>query len=1317
MTYLPRPSAIPGVVRAGNWWHSKLPPLLSVVYAAALVFALPTTQVAGLWWAALISILGIASYGHVVNDAFDIEVDRKAGKANAMAGFTVWQRWAVALLLLAASFAPAALLPFGAAATALVAVNCLLPTLYSVPPVRIKERGVWALLFDAGGAHVVPTLWISLVSLRLAGGDHRWGWAFTVVMTLWALTVGIKGILRHQIFDLASDEQAGIATFSNRLNLSRVAEFLERRWYVAELVMFAGAVALLAPSAPLLPIAALAYLPVELKKQSLGWRFKFDARDPVSQPHRPLVNNYFYELALPVVLLAHLTWRQPWLGWLLPLHLTLFWKNVFVQWADLRRLVQHAGDVRAGRESLLRYRGCFEQSELARGTLRVLAGNPAHYQLRVIATDGQMDHLRFCHGPWQVERGQIYAVRFRARSHALRQATVGLRQYQEPWAGLGLDVPIVMDARWRTYEMTFAATADEGLAVLFVTLGDAVGPVEIEGVQLAPVAGECWALMCERPFLAQCVADSVEGRDVVRVEFLDRSDEPAAVRMHRLGVRLAQGRSYRLRLTLRADRPRHVAAGVCRHGGDWSGLGLAETIQVDDRWRTYVADFIALETEGSACGYVWLGGSTGWVELAEAAVEEVSADNSRQLICHHGVRAHLLSDDDGRTLRLQILERGRSADHVRLCWPTLALHRGEYYSATLELRADRPRRVTYGVSQSQEPFAGLGLNGEWDLTGDWQTHVVDFRATDDESAPSLYLLAGDDDAAVEVRTARIAPTTHRRPMFIQFAPELGPVAHKFEIADDITSSALVAIHGQTQRENDTALLVEGFSVSSDREYSLTFEARAAHARSIGVGLQEADQPWENLGLSATVQVTSAWRTYVIPVAPTTACRAARVSFWLGGDQHAVEIRSTELHDHTGHKLAWEFRCAGECSVQCVRQDAGHRLELIRCGLQPTDAQVVFRLGPVRRGRRYRVRLRLKADERRGAVLALGQRHSPWQGLATDVSIELDRSPQAVIADFVAKADEPDAAVYLHVGDHPAAINFSDIECNECDAERTWRVSADGDARATAVPVAFDDSHVRVEVRALGQRFGEVKLVHGDLSVEQARWYAVRFCARAAMPRTVTCGVQQDHAPWQGLGYFQEVALTEQWQTFLGGFEATLTESHAALSWNLGASRHAVEIDDVDVSAEDSFMPLKLSQASGCGGFLLAGKEQGTLRCLLLATRGGAADVRLTRPLVEIEAGQRYRLQFQARADAPRECAVSISQGAEPWTGLGLYRTLNLNNAWQSFAWEFEATGGDSRANLSFFVGQSLVPLELRAVELCAVAQPATTDALAGRTAD
>jgi glycosyltransferase involved in cell wall biosynthesis/peptidoglycan/xylan/chitin deacetylase (PgdA/CDA1 family)/SAM-dependent methyltransferase len=93
------------------------------------------------------------------------------------------------------------------------------------------------------------------------------------------------------------------------------------------------------------------------------------------------------------------------------------------------------------------------------------------------------------------------------------------------------------------------------------------------------------------------------------------------------------------------------------------------------------------------------------------------------------------------------------------------------------------------------------------------------------------------------------------------------------------------------------------------------------------------------------------------------------------------------------------------------------------------------------------------------------------------------------------------------------------------------------------------------------------------------------------------------------------------------------------------------------------------------------------------------DIQLNQPRLKVRAGQRYRVQFQARADRPRSLFVGVAEAHEPWTGLGMYQKFKLTSEWQKFAHEFLAFADDNNARIHFDVGDSDIPVELALVGL------------------
>jgi 1,4-dihydroxy-2-naphthoate octaprenyltransferase len=164
--------------------------------------------------AALIALAACAAYVSVINDLTDSKDDEASGKANRVVGKSrafVTATLAGCLLL---GFAVSVYWRREPLLLSLYLASWIVFTLYSLPPFRLKTRGVLGLLADASGAHLFPTfLVVYMVNRQIAArADVIW----LVAVSAWALSFGARGILWHQLSDLHNDEKIGLSTFARR---------------------------------------------------------------------------------------------------------------------------------------------------------------------------------------------------------------------------------------------------------------------------------------------------------------------------------------------------------------------------------------------------------------------------------------------------------------------------------------------------------------------------------------------------------------------------------------------------------------------------------------------------------------------------------------------------------------------------------------------------------------------------------------------------------------------------------------------------------------------------------------------------------------------------------------------------------------------------------------------------------------------------------------------------------------------------------------------------------------------------------------------
>ena len=314
-------------IRSHDWWLYKIPPLLAISYAEILLLDIPVLQSIFTVSALLFSIACVAAYGYIINDSFDIEVDRKAGKSNAMAQFLPWQRFLFCLLFVATGFAVPILMKFGTLAIILLAINYLLPTLSSAPPLRLKERGIWGILSDAAGAHAVPTLFVATTFLHLSTTPQPNAVTFSIVAAAWAFLAGVRGILLHQLWDRDNDLNAGISTFVTQFQPESVRLWINRLVFPCEIILFSGLAVVLSGFSPWLLGFFTIYVLTTLTKLNLT-QIPLNPSPSVGQN---IIPHDLYEVWLPLALTILLVTRNPVFLIFFGLTLVLFYPSIKIR--------------------------------------------------------------------------------------------------------------------------------------------------------------------------------------------------------------------------------------------------------------------------------------------------------------------------------------------------------------------------------------------------------------------------------------------------------------------------------------------------------------------------------------------------------------------------------------------------------------------------------------------------------------------------------------------------------------------------------------------------------------------------------------------------------------------------------------------------------------------------------------------------------------------------------------------------------------------------------------------------------------------------
>lgn len=1287
------------VVRAGNWWSSKIPPLLAIAYAEILLHETPATLSIRLVLATFWSICAVASYGHVINDIFDIEQDRLAGKRNFMAPYRPPAQAFFTLLTILAGVVPLLWINVGTSAWILLAINYLLPTVYSIPPLRFKERGILGVLCDTSGAHAIPTLFIATAFANNAAAPSSQANLFTWVAGIWAFLFGLKGILNHMIADRASDIVGGARTFAVDTDPMSALRFMNRVLYWFEVVAFFGVVFLLrAESTVLLPLLFI-YCGLELTKGALGWKFSFDATGTYVRRNVPFANNRFYELWFPVALVAQVASVNPKLFWLPLVHLWLFRANIWEQAEDLSLFFRSLFHTLRNYRYWNRFHALLD---VQKGCAASLVSSPIDAQVTracIGRTTGTPWHIKSLHGSYALRGGSRYRVSLRARADQSRPMSYGICQRVEPWEGLGLSESIDLGTEWKVYIADFVCTHDDPAAAVYLWLGGDQASVEVSNVCCYAIQrGEQWYLD-RLPDNRANLTIPDDNPSALRLEIAASTGAPSGVKLSQGSWQLRAGEAYTVSFQARADRPRRVLVSVSESNEPWSERGLNEDVVLSDIWHEHELTFLANADDESAFVSFSAGAHTSSIEISGLALRSAEARNSWRIETAGTGQAHRSGTSPGG-VTVAVDNSSDHADDVTLSYGCWRLSNDATYRVTFYAHAKRPGTVTIGVSQIRPPWEGLGLAERIELDEAGRSYQFDFRATRDEGWARLQWGLALLKETVDIASVRLEPIPSGERWELARADR--SVAH-LETLQEFPGGVRLVIRRTSGIAEDVKLTQGHRSTEKGKPYRVTFRARALSPTYVRVAFAQAIPPWTNLDLDEWIEVGGRWNSYSLDFVANRSEPEACVVFFAGQKGTALEIANVTVVDGE-HGDPWRIGSGGNAIL--VRDDAlpGESLQVHMPIPSPPAGK-----GSVSRGRwqviqgdAYRAVLRVRSGEEVTAEVSLRQIEAPWQGLGLSRSLSLTPGWETLLFDFVATATEETACLDLRFGPMARPLQVERFTLEAIAAEDYWELSVSGGADARLLRSEDAAGSLAVVVKENGAHAYDVKLSGRRQSLARGTVYRLSFRARCSSPRWIGVAIALTRPPWTNLGLQEETRIGTEWQSLTLTFVAH-SDADAGFHLLLGTTTGAVEIADVRIEATSDSQSWSLTTTEGARAFRQSLEPEGTrIRAVIVSQADNPLGIKLLRGPWPIDDSHFYLLEFRARADSPRYAVVGVQQAQPPWSGLGLSQEIQLGDEWKTFRCPFRASGRTQQANVVFGIGSESVPIEVDAVNLLPV---------------
>ena len=129
----------------------------------------------------------------------------------------------------------------------------------------------------------------------------------------------------------------------------------------------------------------------------------------------------------------------------------------------------------------------------------------------------------------------------------------------------------------------------------------------------------------------------------------------------------------------------------------------------------------------------------------------------------------------------------------------------------------------------------------------------------------------------------------------------------------------------------------------------------------------------------------------------------------------------------------------------------------------------------------------------------------------------------------------------------------------------WGLRVQDGSKADLLFPQEDPEVVRIAITQVGSDIPwNVQLNQVPLQIKNNHEYVLRFRARADDSRSMVIAVGQTYDPWQTIGLYHPVRLTDEWQDHEFSFRAEADEPHARVYFDLGESVVPVEIADVQL---------------------------------------------------------------------------------------------------------------------------------------------------------
>ncbi|OPH46570.1 hypothetical protein BC351_13815 [Paenibacillus ferrarius] len=688
----------------------------------------------------------------------------------------------------------------------------------------------------------------------------------------------------------------------------------------------------------------------------------------------------------------------------------------------------------------------------------------------------------------------------------------------------------------------------------------------------------------------------------------------------------------------------------------------------------------------------------------------------------------------GNAAKVTVTNAGDQLYSIQLTQMPLMLEQGKAYKVTYDAKADAPRSIMSKVSQYQGSWTPYSGEVTGQLTDQWQTYEYSFnmKSKTDNNTRFEFNLGKTSTANVYFTNVRVVeipwipePPKVRQPLsdgnlvfnggfdqgsdrmaFWNITKAVGAVAAA-SVSNDLVPSTymmdrklnVTTANGGTTPES-VYLSQSGLVLSKGATYTLTFDAKADHNRSIAVGLDSGVSGGVTYTGGPTVNLTDAMNTYTKHFTVNDTQTDSNLKFLLGGDTGTIVLDNVRLikrndsptvndYVHIPADQYWETRgttleASGEGAKDLTGMAPGNYTDYKISIVQPGRYVPSVRVSSVKDDSVLNFTV---LDESLHAVKTIAVAVGNTGGRQSYTTIYIEQLDLQAGTYYLRLAGQDYSTVWI--GFSREMIQNGDFSNNDTSGWTLMKNSADAGVQSTAISAANGELSVDIDGPGANEYDIQVKQT-ANKALANGKTYRFSFDASASVSRDMKGIVQLKEAPYTPY-MDQRVSLTGNKQHFEKVFTMTADVPDAVALFSLGklgeiSVTHSVYLDNVSLvqvmSQKANLIP-NGDFASGLTGWTLFSQDSGQLAISndngsLRADVGTVGTESWQRQVyyegVGYKNGNQYTLSFKAHSTTPRKMNISVGWSDDAahnyaWHGYGS-KIIDLGTTDQTYSFTF-----------------------------------------------